>query len=124
MEREVLSSHGLSWTAFSILYDLWIWKSMETRKLAESAGVSKATISNITNTLERKGFCFRKQDSQDKRLTFVTITDKGVIAMEELYPLFHKGEVELVSMLSADERTFMSGLLRIVVRENGFDKTE
>ncbi len=124
MEREVLSSHGLSWTAFSLLYDLWIWTSMETRKLAESAGVSKATISNITNTLERKGLCYRRQDSLDKRLTYVTITDRGVLAMQELYPLFHEGEVALVSMLTAEERRWMSDKLRVIVRANAFDQTE
>ncbi|CAM4285107.1 MarR family winged helix-turn-helix transcriptional regulator [Paenibacillus tarimensis] len=123
MEREVLASQGLSWTAFSLLYDLWIWKSMETRKLAESAGVSKATISNITNTLERKGLCYRKQDGQDKRLTYVSITDQGVSVMEELYPMFHQAEIGLVSMLNADDRRLMSDKLRVIIRGNGFEKT-
>jgi len=104
MEREVLSTHGLSWTSFSILYDLWIWKSVETKKLAELTAVTKATISNITNTLEKKELVFRKTDTRDRRITYVALTDKGKLVMEELYPQFHKGEVEIVSSLSVTEQ--------------------
>jgi DNA-binding MarR family transcriptional regulator len=120
MEREVLSEYGLSWTAFSMLYDLWIWESMETKRLAESACVSKATVSNITKTLEQKDLCYRKSDNRDRRITYVALTDKGRQVMEELYPRFHKGEVEIVSGLSEDEQKGMTNLLRKVIRENHF----
>jgi DNA-binding MarR family transcriptional regulator len=120
MEREVLSEYGLSWTSFSLLYDLWIGQSIETKKLAESAGVTKATVSNITKTLERKELCYRKVDNRDRRITYVIITEKGRKIMEELYPLFHKGEVEIVSSLSVNEQKNISALLRKVIKENQF----
>lgn len=56
METEVLSSYKLSWTAFSILYDLWVWGKLETRKIAELSGISTATASNVTKTLEKRAF--------------------------------------------------------------------
>ncbi|MBO1511418.1 MarR family winged helix-turn-helix transcriptional regulator [Metabacillus bambusae] len=120
MEQEILSEYGLSWTSFSILYDLWIWDSLETKKLAESAGVSKATISNITNTLERKDLCYRKVDNRDRRNTFVLLTEKGKKVIEELYPSFHSGEVEIVSSLDVNEQALLAKLLRKVIRENKF----
>ncbi len=120
MEREVLSEYGLSWTAFSIIYDLWIWESIETKKLAELSGVSKATVSNITKTLEKKELCYRKGDQRDKRITYVVLTEKGKRVMEELYPRFHKGEVEIVSSLKRDEHKKISRLLRRVIRDNNF----
>jgi DNA-binding MarR family transcriptional regulator len=120
MEREVLSEFGLSWTSFSILYDLWVWDSMETKNLAKSSAVTKATVSNITNTLERKELCTRSIDQQDRRITHVTITEKGKKIMEKLYPQFHKGEVEIVSSLSIMEQKNVSKLLRKVIRENNF----
>jgi DNA-binding MarR family transcriptional regulator len=120
MEQEVLAEYGLSWTAFSMLYDIWIWDSVETKKLAESAGVSKATVSNITKTLERKELCFRKSDNRDRRMTYVAITEKGRQVMEALYPRFHQGEVEIVSGLSVEEQKSMTKLLRRVIRDNQF----
>ncbi|WP_078427328.1 MarR family winged helix-turn-helix transcriptional regulator [Alkalihalobacterium alkalinitrilicum] len=120
MEREVLSEYGLSWTSFSLLYDLWIGNSIETKKLAVLSGVTKATVSNITKTLERKELCYRKVDNRDRRITYVTITDKGRKIMEDLYPMFHKGEVEVVSSLSVDEQKKISSSLRKVIKDNQF----
>ncbi|MCE4050741.1 MarR family transcriptional regulator [Bacillus sp. Au-Bac7] len=120
MEQQVLSEYGLSWTAFSMLYDLWVWESIETKKLAESNGVSKATISNITKTLEKKEYCYRKNDIRDRRITYVAITDKGKQVMEELYPRFHVGEVDIVAHMSVEEQKNMSSLLRNVIRKNNF----
>ncbi|TWT28401.1 MarR family transcriptional regulator [Planomicrobium sp. CPCC 101110] len=120
MEQEVLAEYGLSWTSFSILYDLWIGNSIETRKLAESAGVSKPTISNITKTLERKELCYRLTDNRDRRMAYVAITDKGRGVMEDLYPKFHKREVEIASSLSVAEQKKVSGLLRALIKENNF----
>lgn len=120
LEREVLSEQGLSWTSFSLLYDLWIRNSIETKKLAELTGVTKATVSNVTKTLERKELCYRKLDTRDRRITYVTITDKGKKIMEELYPGFHNGEVNIVSSLSATEQKSIAALLRKVIKDNQF----
>lgn len=120
MEREVLADYGLSWTSFSMLYDLWIGESIETKKLAVLAGVSKPTVSNITKTLERKELCYRKTDPRDRRTTYVTITEKGRNVMEDLYPRFHKGEAQIASSLSVDEQKQVSALIRKVIKANEF----
>ncbi|MCZ8515178.1 MarR family transcriptional regulator [Paenibacillus filicis] len=116
MERERLARHNLSWTAFSMLYDLWIWGTLETRELAISAGVTTATVSNVTNTLERRELCVRRTDPNDRRLVQVSITEKGTGIMQELYPDFHRGEVEIIEGLSEREQELLAELLRKVIR--------
>ncbi|MDP4103771.1 MAG: MarR family transcriptional regulator [Bacillota bacterium] len=112
MEREVLSPYKLSWTGFSLLYNLWIWGAMETRKLAKSMGVTVATVSSISNTLERKELCGREVDPRDRRLVLLHLTEKGKEVIEELYPKFNQGEKEFVSVLNTDEQKFLTQLLR------------
>lgn len=112
MEREVLSPYKLSWTGFSLLYNLWIWGAMETRKLAKSMGVTVATVSSISNTLERKELCSREVDSRDRRLVLLHLTDKGKEVIEELYPKFNQGEKDFASVLNSDEQKFLTQLLR------------
>lgn len=112
MEREVLSPYKLSWNGFSLLYNLWIWGAMETRKLAKSMGVTVATVSSISNTLERKELCVRTVDPRDRRLVLLHLTDKGKEVIEELYPKFNQGEKEFVSVLNSDEQKFLTQLLR------------
>lgn len=120
LERQVLSKYDLSWTAFSILYDIWLHDAMETKELAKSAGVTKATVSNITNTLEKKNLCFRKSDPRDRRITYVQITEAGKKIMEELYPDFHNGEAEIAGSLTTKEQQEMSRMLRKMINGNQF----
>lgn len=112
METEVLSSYKLSWTAFSILYDLWVWGRLETRRLAELSGISTATASNVIKTLEKKNFCSKSVDPRDRRLVFVTITAEGKAAIEELYPEFYKGETKLIAGMTNEEQKTLAALLR------------
>lgn len=116
MEKEVLSQYRLSWTAFSLLYNLWIWEKMDARELAESMGVTVATVSSVTNTLERKNLCYRETNKQDRRLVFLSLTEKGKKMIEELYPKFNQGETEIVAGLSEAEQEVLTQLLRRVIR--------
>ncbi|MED0673572.1 MarR family transcriptional regulator [Aneurinibacillus aneurinilyticus] len=112
IERDVLSTYNISWTAFTLLYNLWIWGSMEPRKLAKSMGVTVAAVSSITNTLERKQWCKREANPRDRRLVLLTLTDEGKKVIEELYPEFNQGEADIVSDLDSEEQEILTQLLR------------
>lgn len=114
MERDVLSKYNISWTAFTLLYNLWIWGSMEPRKLAKSMGVTVAAVSSMTNTLERKQWCKREANLRDRRLVLVTLTDEGKKVIEELYPEFNQGEADVVADLDREEQKILTQLLRRV----------
>ncbi len=116
MERDVLSAHKLSWTAFSLLYDVWVWGPMETKELAASSGVTTATISTITNTLERKGLCERSADSRDRRRVSISLTKKGEQVIKELYPKFHQGEKKLVHSMEVSEQERLAEQLRYIIQ--------
>ena len=44
LERTVLADAGLSFTAFTVMWVLWVWGEMESRELAIDAGVTKGTL--------------------------------------------------------------------------------
>ncbi|MED3825273.1 DNA-binding transcriptional regulator, MarR family [Priestia flexa] len=116
MERDVLSAHKLSWTAFSLLYDVWVWGQRETKELAVSSGVTTATISTITNTLERKGLCKRSADPRDRRRVSISLTEKGEQVIKELYPKFHQGEKKLVHSMEVSEQERLAEQLRYMIQ--------
>ena len=74
MEREVLTPADLTWTAFVVLWVTWIWGSAETRVIAEETGVSKATLSGVLTTLEKRGLVQRSRSEEDGRLVLVELT--------------------------------------------------
>lgn len=116
MEREVLADYALSWTAFTMLYNLWIWETMEARVLARSMGVTVATVSSIANTLERKELVQRQVNRNDRRLVELSLTSKGKQVIEELYPRFNQKESEIVTGLGEAEMQTLAKLLRHVIK--------
>ncbi len=116
MERGVLAEHKLSWTAFVTLFVLWVWGDMEARHLAREANVSKGTLSGVVATLERRGLCFRRRNSNDRRLVTVGLTEDGKATIRDVFPMFNAQESFVTSRLSESRRKQVASGLRTIIR--------
>lgn len=115
-ERTVLKESDLSWASFSTLYIVWIWGPIETREIARSQGVSRATVTSTVGTLERKGLVRRKTHPRDRRLVIVELTDVGLRTIDAVYPNFNQVEAALVEDLNSGEQDQLADLLRVVIK--------
>ena len=113
LERTVLAPHGLSWTAFVVLWVTWIWEPIETRQIAEEGGFSKATLTGVLTTLEAKGLLARERSATDGRLVVVSMTDAGRELMQTLFPEFN-GHEQTIAGAADDRRVELAELLRAV----------
>jgi DNA-binding MarR family transcriptional regulator len=111
-ERNVLAKHDLSWTAFVVLWVVWIWEPIETRAIAEEGGFSKATLTGVLTTLENRSLLQRRKSDTDGRLVLVDLTPAGRRLMKELFPEFNAGESEVSSMFSAEQKDLLADMLR------------
>ena len=111
-ERNVLSQHDLSWTAFVVLWVVWIWEPIETRAIAEEGGFSKATLTGVLTTLENRKLLIRRKSTEDGRLVLVDLTPAGRKLMKELFPEFNAGESEVSSMFSDAQKDQLADMLR------------
>ena len=116
MERSVLSEHGLSFTAFTTLWVLWVWGEREARHLAAEAGISKATLTGVVSTLERRGLVERRTHPNDKRLVLVSTTKDGERTMDGLFRVFNAEEARLTSELTTDQKRELASSLRVILR--------
>jgi DNA-binding MarR family transcriptional regulator len=116
LERTVLADVGLSFTAFTVMWVLWVWGEMETRELAVDAGITKATLSGVVGTLERRDLVVRRRVAGDGRLVRVAATRTGDALMASLFARFNEGEARIVAALDADESRQLARLLRKVLR--------
>lgn len=124
LERTVLRESGLSWTAFVVMWVVWVWEPIETRVIASEGGFSKATLTGVLTTLEARDFVTREKSPLDGRLVLVRLTDSGRALMETLFPTFNAMEVEIVSGLTVEETQTLATLLRKVtqsIEENDVD---
>src|SRR5690242_1135362 len=97
LTNRVLRKYDITWTGFVVLWVVWIWDGMEARHVAESADISKATLTGVVKTLEGRGLIVREGDQQDRRLVRLRLTEEGLQLMEQIYPEFNAVESELIS---------------------------
>ena len=92
LERSVLAPADLTWTAFVVLWVVWIWGRVETRTIAAEGGFSKATLSGVLTTLEGRRLVERSRSASDGRLVDVSLTPSGEKLMRSLFPKFNTEE--------------------------------
>lgn len=117
-EKEILSDYKLSFSGFGILYNLWIWESVEIRELAKIMRLTVPTVSSISSTLVKKGLCKRTADTRDRRLVLLSLTEEGLKLIEEAYPKFNKKEIEFSDILSEEEKNTFITILEKIINSN------
>lgn len=114
-ERTVLAEHGLTWTAWVVLWVVWVWEDIETRHAASEAGISKSTLTGVVTTLENRGLVRRRAHPGDGRRVLLTLTPAAHRLMEDLFPAFNAQESQALAALSAQEvEGFTAALRRII----------
>lgn len=119
-----LSEHGISHGRFGVL--MLLWRGGQPRdsvkrdgcggprtpaELAEAAGVTRATMTGLIDTLERDGLVRREPDPHDRRMMSVVLTAKAEKFMREFLPGHFKVVAELLAPLSESERKSLVRLL-------------
>ena len=115
VENSVLREADLTWTAFVVLWVVWVWGEPETRHVAEEAGISKGTLTGVSRTLESRGLLRRSGHPSDGRLVLLRLTDEGEALMTQLFPAFNQEEAFVTSRLDDEECRSLAEVLRRVV---------
>jgi DNA-binding MarR family transcriptional regulator len=80
-------------------------------ELAEAAGVTRATMTGLVDTLERDGFVKREPDTNDRRMMSVRLTPKGDRFLNDFLPGYFKAIASLMAPLTEPERQTLVSLL-------------
>lgn len=125
LENTVLRSCDLTWTAFVVLWVIWIWGESESRHVAEEAGISKGTLTGVVRTLESRGLVRRADHPTDGRLVLLGLTGEGETLMQRVFPEFNAEETFVTARLDDDAcRVLADGLRQVVlqVEEQGAER--
>jgi hypothetical protein len=80
-------------------------------QLADMAGVTRATMTGLVDTLERDGMVTRKPDPDDRRMLFVELTAAGHEFLGRIMPEHFRRISVLMSALTEPERRTLVRLL-------------
>ena len=112
VEQVVLRPRQLTWTGFVVLRTVWTARRMETRHVAEQAGISKATLTGVVDTLSSRGLVRRSDHPDDGRLVVLQLTRKGQRLIRELLPESQSEEAFALSYLEQAQLALVTSALR------------
>lgn len=115
-ERTVLSEQDLTWTAWVVLWVVWVWAEIETRHAASEAGISKSTLTGVVSTLEGRGLIRRRPFPADGRRVLLRLTPRGRRLMERLFPEFNAQEATALATLNQREVETLTRALRKIIQ--------
>ncbi|HYO85292.1 MAG TPA: MarR family transcriptional regulator [Dermatophilaceae bacterium] len=111
-EARIHRPKGWSWSAFRVMYIIWVFRQVEARDLARLSGVSRQATSSVLATLEGNGLIVRERDSNaDRRLVSVRLSSKGQAAITEAFAAQHRLEREWFGSLTTEEQATLLALL-------------
>jgi DNA-binding MarR family transcriptional regulator len=76
---------------------------MSPSELGERLIVTRATVTGLVDSLERRGFASRASNPADRRSLIVEITPAGLTVLQELRIVIHRNERDFMAGLSDDE---------------------
>ena len=100
---------------FTVLVELTERGELDHSALVIFAHLDKSTLSPLLNRLEERGLITIARDDRDHRRKLITVTDDGVAIVNRLAPSAAAVGDELLSGLTADERSTLLDLLRRAV---------
>jgi DNA-binding MarR family transcriptional regulator len=80
--------------------------------IAERSVLSRAALTGIMDTLERRGLLRRSPATTDRRRSIVALTDEGLALTEQILPQLHRAEVIWTEGLSAQQKATLLRELR------------
>jgi MarR family 2-MHQ and catechol resistance regulon transcriptional repressor len=113
-----LAQAGLSSVHFGVLEALYHLGPLMISQLAEKHLKSRNNFTVIIDNLEKQGLVRRERDAEDRRSVKVHLTDAGRARVAPLIPLFVRGVVEDVSILTPDEQRELARLLKKLGRQS------
>jgi len=88
--RQLMRTHGLTGPQIFILKALMQLGDSTVGRLAEQVSLSKPTVTDILNRLERQGLVSRVRSEEDKRCVWVTVTDLAREKLDDAPQLLQK----------------------------------
>ena len=85
--------------------------AMSPSELGDRLIVTRATVTGLLDSLERRGFVRRTANPTDRRSLVVEITPTGLEVLQEVRTIIHRNETAWMRVLSEEELHTYIGLL-------------
>lgn len=112
-KEEMFNQFGLTSGRFHLLMILKVepGKSLSPSELAKRTGVTRATMTQFIDALEKSEFVERASDPRDRRGMLVKLTQNGINKLNQIMPHYLERLSNFCSPLTTEERSQFHNLM-------------
>lgn len=103
--------NDLSLNAYQYLVSIYDSNEVTTTKLSELLGLKKASVTQMLQNLEEKGYVIKEPSRNDKRSSIIKLTEKGQSLISDEESIFFQFEENMRKLLSENELIQLEHLL-------------
>jgi len=108
---QALRAYSLTSRQYEVLLALKTDSAVTQSDLVRRTGIDRSTLADMLTRMSKRGLTVSKRTETDQRANLVTITDKGVRALEAVEPKVADAEQRMLDSLPNDIRDqFVTGL--------------
>lgn len=111
-------SHTITSPQFAALNALYAEPNLDQRTLGRRISLDRSTMAEVVSRLSTRGLIRSQRDTRDGRRKTITLTPKGLHAVQHLIPRTHAMTRRLVGPLDQEQRDELLSLLTKVVGAN------
>jgi DNA-binding MarR family transcriptional regulator len=100
---------------YSALLTISLYPGIDATRMSELISYDRATIGNVVERMETKGYLTRRANAEDRRAKKMVLTARGQAAVERVRRLAPRIADQILSPLTARERKQLTALLSKLV---------
>ena len=115
IERELIAAGVVPLSWYDVLFALYDAPDQRLRmnELASAIVLSRSGLTRLVDRLEAEGLLVRERLTSDRRGAFAVLTEKGVEAMREAWPVYARGiEKHFARYLNDEEARIVTEVFR------------
>jgi MarR family 2-MHQ and catechol resistance regulon transcriptional repressor len=112
MIKEDVSTYQLNPTEFGVLEALYHLGPLNVQEIVNKVLIANSSMSYVLDELEKKQWIQRIKDIHDARVRKVSLTNQGVILMDDIYPTHVQTLRKRLNRLTSEEETLLQNLLK------------
>ncbi|MBM7459135.1 MarR family winged helix-turn-helix transcriptional regulator [Rhodococcus coprophilus] len=122
LESTVHRPRGRSWSAYRLMFVIWLAGPIEPNTAARLTGMSRAAVSNLAKPLVEAGLLQKAAVAHDARSVQLSLTPEGEDEIVEVFAAQNEREAAWVDVLSETEQQILVMLLnKLITNRSQFD---
>lgn len=119
LEAAVHRPRGRSWSAFRLMFVVWLAGPLEPSAAARLTGMSRAAVSNLSKPLVSDGLLDRTPATDDGRSVRLSLTEAGRAEMVDVFREHNERELGWAGVLTEEEQQTLVLLLNKLITRHG-----